>query len=168
MSNGTNDREERQKQLRENERLRLLGERTEGDLTRSEGDLTRTEGDLSRTEGDLTRTEGDLTRDGADVGPQYVAADIFRKATALGGHLVVAFVAPVAATSPRSRFGGGLRSPQHDAEVAAARALLRRLIEQVANPTETPARRKPGDSARQQATTRPRYPPPTASQGTLD
>jgi hypothetical protein len=61
-----------------------------------------------------------------------VATDIFRRATGLGGHLIVAFVAPVGVSSrnPRSRTVAGSFSPEAQAaeakaELADFRALMR-------------------------------------------
>jgi hypothetical protein len=76
-------------------------------------------------------------------GPSRVAADIFERAINLGGHLIVAFVAPVSAPSrSRRRPGSGFSSPQAvaaaaDAELAELRLVLTRKRMQLAHASQT-------------------------------
>jgi hypothetical protein len=70
-------------------------ERGGTDLLRGGTDLLRGGTDLLRGGTDLLRGATDLLR---GTGPQ-AATDIFRAAAGLGGHLIVAFVAPVSGSS---------------------------------------------------------------------
>jgi hypothetical protein len=67
-------------------------------------------------------------------GPSQVAQDVFRRTTDLGGHLIVAFVAPVGAAGSSSSDEFASQSSLADAEAASARALLQLLIDQVRAP----------------------------------
>jgi len=62
--------------------------------------------------------------------PTQVAADIFGMVTALGGHLVVAFVTPVSAAS-RGSSSGGIRSasPASPMDTSSAPLVVSSLIE---------------------------------------
>ena len=58
----------------------------------------------------------------AGAGAHQVATDIFRSAAGLGGHLVVAFVAPIGASATMSRPRVSTRASSSEAQAAAARA----------------------------------------------
>jgi hypothetical protein len=91
-----------------------------------------------------------------------VAADIFQRAAGLGGHLVVAFIAPVGASSPRSRFRSGVRPSVSEVEAAGKRALVSRLIEQATpRPTERPSAPGPRKPTSESATATQTQPSPS-------
>jgi hypothetical protein len=98
------------------------------------GDNVIERGDNVIERGDNVIERGDnvIERGGGPGGfcSNDVAAEAFRKAASLGGHLVVAFVAPVSASNGRSHFPLGVRRPRSLADTAAAQALVKRLIEQ--------------------------------------
>ena len=118
------------------ERSEAVAERSEGFTERSEAVAERSEAVAERSEAVAERSEAVAERgevlDGSS--PTHVAADIFRRAVGLGGHLVVAFVAPVGASSPRSRRGLGGRSVPSTKELDLAKALVERLIEEKQKP----------------------------------
>jgi hypothetical protein len=103
---------ERIKQQQVFERKRLQRGRTILDRGRTILDRGRTILDRGRTI--LKRGAGVRHVTGEDA-----AADIFRRAASLGGHLVVAFVAPVSASSGSSR-----SLPDDDSSGAAALAAV--------------------------------------------
>jgi hypothetical protein len=94
-----NDEQEQKRvaQQQEFERKRLA-ERGRTDPERGKTDPERGKTDPERGKTDPERGMGL-----GDFPPERVAADIFRGAASLGGHLVVAFVAPVSASSRNSR-----------------------------------------------------------------
>jgi hypothetical protein len=165
-----NDAARRREQQRL-ERLRLA-ERGEGAVERGEGAVERGEGAVERGEGAVERGEGAVERgEGAvergmildDFGSKHVAADIFRRAAGLGGHLVVAFIAPVGASSPRSRLRP-LRSSPSEAEAVAARVVVARMIEQATGKlTERPSAPQPAVSTSETAAMQAGSAPTTAS-----
>ena len=121
-----------------------LGERSEAVAERSEAVAERSEAVAERSEAVAERSEAVAERgpylDGS--GPSNVAADIFRRAASLGGHLVIAFVAPVGACDSRSRQGLRARPSRLEAEAAAAQLVLRRLIEQAITAPPKQTRKK--------------------------
>jgi hypothetical protein len=86
---------------REHERKRQ-DERGTTDVLRGTSDVLRGTTDVLRGTTDVLRGTTDVLRGTTDVlrgRGADAAADIFRAATGLGGHLIVAFVAPVSASS---------------------------------------------------------------------
>jgi hypothetical protein len=57
-----------------------------------------------------------------------VVSDIFRRATELGGHLVVAFVAPVSASSRTSRARTSIQFSSPALQAASAQTMVTELI----------------------------------------
>jgi len=109
-----------------------------GDYDADRGDYDADRGDYDADRGDYDADRGDYDADrgggrgGAPGGAQAnrVAADIFQRASGLGGHLIVAFVAPVgasAASRPRAR----RRRSSSQAEAAAASAQVAALMDQI-------------------------------------
>jgi hypothetical protein len=90
------------------------------------GERGREEPDRGREEPDRGREEPDRGGASNDFGPNQVALDIFRTTAGLGGHLIVAFVAPVAPSyrSSLAKPKGRLPSSDVEAQAAAARAVL--------------------------------------------
>ena len=99
---------------------------------RSDATLERSDATLERSDATLERSDATLERGGSPggFGSNDAAAETFRRAASLGGHLVVAFVAPVSASNGRSHFAPGVRRSRSQADAAAAQALVERLIEQ--------------------------------------
>ena len=98
------------------------------------GDYEPERGDYEPERGDYEPERGaspGLGRFEGASNANHVAADIFRKAAALGGHLVVAFVAPIGASSSMSARRLRRRSSSSVSEGAAARAHVAALIEQL-------------------------------------
>jgi hypothetical protein len=121
------------KRMFESRRLTEPGlERGGDELERGGDELERGGDELERGGDELERGGDELERGGLSRdSPNQVAMDIFRSAANLGGHLVVAFVAPIGAS--RSRFrrrrGGRVASPA--SEAAKAKAVVAGLIGQV-------------------------------------
>jgi hypothetical protein len=102
----------------------------------------KTDPDRGKTDPDRGKTDPDR---GMGSGPPYVAADIFRRAAGLGGHLVVAFIAPVGSSTARPLFRPSV--PLSVSEVAAAAARAGLKIEQATpKPTVTPNTQAPRNS----------------------
>jgi len=123
-----------------------LGERSEATAERSEATAERSEATAERSEATAERSEATAERGfgSSGFGPSNLAADIFRRAASLGGHLVVAFVAPVGASDLRSHQRLPARQSRLEAEAAAARLVLRRLIEQaVMGPPKRTGKKEP-------------------------
>jgi len=78
----------------------------------------------------LRAERGEKTERGGSLGltPDQTAADIFEMAAGLGGHLVVAFVAPISAASRSPRRASAVDSAA-DVLAAAARAAFERVLE---------------------------------------
>jgi hypothetical protein len=90
--------------------------------------------------------------------------DIFRRATELGGHLVVAFVAPVSASSRSSRPRPGVQFSSPESQAASAQAMVGQLIgEVVRKRTGTPSEPQPATSPPSEATPKPGSAASTAS-----
>jgi hypothetical protein len=112
-------------------------ERGDEEIRRGDEEIRRGDEEIRRGDEEIRR--GALQREG---GVNRLAADIFQRATDLGGHLIVAFVAPVSAPS-RSRFRpvSGPSSPQAvaaaaDAELAEIRVLLTQKRMQIAHASQ--------------------------------
>ena len=69
-------------------------------------------------------------------GANQVVQDVFRRVSNLGGHLVVAFVAPLSASNQSQGIASRVEPSSAEVEAASARALLQRLIDQVKAPTK--------------------------------
>ena len=111
-----------------------------GDYDADRGDYDADRGDYDADRGDYDADRGDYDADrggalgaggSASARGNRVAADIFRRAVGLGGHLVVAFVAPIGASSPTSRPRFRRRASSAGTEAAAARAHVAELREQI-------------------------------------
>jgi|SRR5687767_14328582 len=142
------DDKERIDKQRAFERKRL-DERGRTDLSRGRTDLSRGRTDLSRGRTDLSRGRTDLSRGSGAGGvtPEGVATDIFRGAASLGGHLVVAFIAPVSPSSGGSRSlpDGDLSAAE--ALAAAAQAEWADLLELIREKRKTKANEPPQPAA---------------------
>jgi len=84
--------------------------------------------------GEEIKRGGEEIKRGGMVGDddaRYQAMDIFRRATNLGGHLVVAFVTPIG--SPRALFGGrtGLKFLTAQSEAVEANSVVNDFVELV-------------------------------------
>jgi hypothetical protein len=138
---------ENAKAARRRERQQMLAELRQGE--RSGAVIERSGAVIERSGAVIERSGAVIERSGAviergmaldDGSPRLVAADIFRKAASLGGHLVVGIVAPLGASTGRSRrVPNGSFSP-FEAEAAAARVVLQRMVEQATTkPTDKPS-----------------------------
>ena len=145
-----------------------------GDYDSDRGDYDSDRGDYDSDRGDYDSDRGDYDSDrGAYAGRDPLAgarganqavADIFRNASGLGGHLVIAFIAPIGASSPALRRRTRRRAPWSETETAAASAHVAELIEQIRqNRSQRSGRRSgqaPGSDGRP-ATPSPAYAPAT-------
>jgi hypothetical protein len=123
-------------------------------LERGKEQLDRGKEQLDRGKEQLDRGKEQLDRGG----PTQVAADIFQKAAALGGHLIVAFIAPVGASGRNVAQAPTSSFPQLDAPSAAAVAGV--LIRQAMNKfSATPGGPKvpPAASPKAEAPKKPPY-----------
>ena len=128
--------EARRKQLRKFAEARQA---ERGDYEPERGDYEPERGDYEPERGDYEPERGDYEPErGAGRGtlsgafdPNLAAADIFRKAAGLGGHLIVAFVAPIGSSSPMPRRRSRRRASWSQSETAAASAHVAELIEQI-------------------------------------
>jgi hypothetical protein len=152
-----------------------------GDYDSDRGDYDSDRGDYDSDRGDYDSDRGDYDSDrgvyaggrepfaGARSAKQAVA-DIFRNASGLGGHLVIAFVAPIGASSPAPRRRSRRRASWSETETAAASAHVAELIEQIRqNRSQRSGRRPaqaPGSDGRA-ATQPPAYAPPTTQSATV-
>jgi hypothetical protein len=109
-------------------REKRLAER--GDYEPERGDYEPERGDYEPERGDYEPERGSLGPGMAGARAHQVATDIFRRAAGLGGHLVVAFVAPIGASATMSRPRVSTRASSSEAQAAAARAHVAELIEQ--------------------------------------
>jgi hypothetical protein len=131
MPNGTARREQQRRfaEAREAERGDYDADRGDYDADRGDYDADRGDYDADRGDYDADRGGGlDIGRSGAQA--SRVATDIFRRAASIGGHLIVAFVAPVGATpAPRRRLR--TRASSSEAQAAAAGVQVAALMEQL-------------------------------------
>ena len=139
------DNAARREQQREFSRIRQAErgdyDADRGDYDADRGDYDADRGDYDADRGDYDADRGDYDADrGAALGlgrsggagdTNQALADIFRKAAGLGGHLVVAFVAPIGASSPMSRRRFRRRASSSVSEAAAARAHVAELAAQL-------------------------------------
>jgi len=122
-----------------------------GDYDSDRGDYDSDRGDYDSDRGDYDSDRGVYTGGEPFAGPRdanRAVADIFRKTVGLGGHLIVAFVAPTGALSPTR--GRRPRRPMFSAqsESAAANAHVAELIEQIRqNRSRRPDQRAPAQTA---------------------
>ena len=122
-----------------------------GDYDSDRGDYDSDRGDYDSDRGDYDSDRGVYTGGEPFAGPRdanRVIADIFRKTVGLGGHLIVAFVAPIGSSSPAA--GRRLRRRRFSAqsESAAANAHVSELIEQIRqNRSRRPDQRAPAQTA---------------------
>jgi hypothetical protein len=137
----SDDRVRAQKRIFREARLAERGDydADRGDYDADRGDYDADRGDYDADRGDYDADRGDYDADrggafgvGGRAGARgnRVAVDIFNRAVGLGGHLVVAFVAPIGASSPMSRSRVRPRASSVETEAAAARAHVAELIEQ--------------------------------------
>jgi hypothetical protein len=108
----------------------------ENELRRLAEERGKTDPDRGKTDPDRGKTDPDRGKTDPDRG-MGVTADIFRRAAGLGGHLVVAFIAPVGSSSPRSFFRPGVPVSAPEVEAAAARANAK-IAQVVSTPTVRP------------------------------
>ena len=105
--------------------LSMTGSGKFADARRAErGDYEADRGDYEADRGSRAGFAG--ARDAAQA-----VADIFRKTAGLGGHLVVAFVAPAGPSSTTSRPRFRDRAYSSEWESAAARAHVTELLEKI-------------------------------------
>ena len=122
-----------------------------GDYDSDRGDYDSDRGDYDSDRGDYDSDRGVYTGGEPFAGSRdanRAVADIFRKTVGLGGHLIVAFVAPIGALSPTR--GRRPRRPMFSAqsESAAANAHVAELIEQIRqNRSRRPDQRAPAQTA---------------------
>ena len=98
-----------------------------GDYDPDRGDYDPDRGDYDPDRGDYDPDRGDYDPDRGDYDPDRggglgigsasarasrVATDIFRRAASIGGHLIVAFVAPVGAAATSRARDSGLAHPR--------------------------------------------------------
>jgi hypothetical protein len=101
--------------------LRRLAERGSDEYDRGSDEYDRGSDEYDRGSDEYDRGSdeydrgGGLGRGSLDQAPHRVALDIFRQAASLGGHLVVAFVAPIGATSRRAVALNGARNTGRNA-----------------------------------------------------
>jgi len=105
--------------------LARLAERSDATIERSDATIERSDATIERSDATIERGGGP-----GGFGSNDAAGETFRRAASLGGHLVVAFIAPVSASNGRSHFAPGVRRSRSQADAAAAQALVERLIEQ--------------------------------------
>jgi hypothetical protein len=124
----------REEQMRRNAAAR---EAERGDYDPDRGDYDPDRGDYDPDRGDYDPDRGDYDPDrgaglGGAAGAQAgrVATDIFRRASSIGGHLIVAFVAPIS-SSTTSRRRSRTRASASEAAAAAASTQLAALMEQL-------------------------------------
>lgn len=120
---------------REAERGDYDADRGDYDADRGDYDADRGDYDADRGDYDADRGDYDADRGGLGVGApgahaSRVASDIFRRAASIGGHLIVAFVAPIN-SSTASRRRSRTRASSSEAEAAAAGAQVAALMEQI-------------------------------------
>jgi hypothetical protein len=136
-----------------------LAERGDYDVDRGDYDVDRGDYDVDRGDYDVDRGDYDVDRGGAlgrgAAGACGVAADIFRRAAGLGGHLIVAVVAPIGASSPTLRRRSSPRTSSAAAEAAAANAHVAELIEQRKQARTKIRQQQPPRSGDARATTQP-------------
>ena len=141
------------RQKRELRRLAEPGiERGDEEIRRGDEEIRRGDEEIRRGDEEIRRGDEEIRRGDEEIrrgalqdfgGRDGAAADIFQRAIDLGGHLIVAFVAPVSAPSrSRRRLVRGPSSPQAvaaaaDAELAELRLLLTRKRMQLAHALQT-------------------------------
>jgi hypothetical protein len=156
---------------RQAERGRTDPTRGRTDPTRGRTDPTRGRTDPTRGRTDPTRGRTDPTRGRTDPtrgiglgssGPGGTAADIFQGAVSLGGHLIVAFVAPVSAScdGAASRTSSRAEKLAADAEAEWV-AILESIRRRKSPPVPAPGPEKPHSDSPVQTT----LPAVTRSQG---
>jgi hypothetical protein len=116
---------------------------------RSDVAIERSDVAIERSDVAIERSDAAIERNGGSSGchANDVAAETFRRATSLGGHLVVAFIAPVGASNSRSRVVPSTRPWWSQADADAAEVFVRILLQQrtaslkppVSNPTRPTA-----------------------------
>lgn len=121
MSDHAALRREKQRQFAQSR----LAERSDIAIERSDIAIERSDIAIERSDIAIERGGGSN-----GFGSNDAAAETFRRAASLGGHLIVAFVAPVSASNGRSHCAPGVRRSRSQADLAAAQALVARLIEQ--------------------------------------
>ncbi len=114
-------------------------------IERGDEEIRRGDEEIRRGDEEIRRGDEEIRRGALQDfgGRDRAAADIFQRAIDLGGHLIVAFVAPVSAPSrSRRRPVSGPSSPQAvaaaaDAELAEIRVLLTQKRMQIAHALQT-------------------------------
>jgi hypothetical protein len=159
---------------REAQRLEKLRLAERGDYDADRGDYDADRGDYDADRGDYDADRGDYDADRGDydadrggafggrgagpAGTNPAVADILRKAAGLGGHLIVALVAPVGTSMPRRRAGRRTcATGAHGADVQVAELIeqLRQKRALMADELRTTTQSSPAASADQSTPRRP-------------